>query len=313
MQNKFRSIAVYGGGGWGTALTTQIARNYAEVPLFLRNSEIAEEIANHHTNSKYLGSDIILSERIKPTTDLKHILNQEVIILAIPSYAFSNTIKLLKQSALNPSTILLIATKGLVPSPTRLLSEEIKSLLPNPFAFISGPNFAREVANDLLTPATIACEDIELADRLARSIESQNFTITTTSDIVTIQIAGAVKNIIAIKSGMYEALGHKENAKAGLITGGFKEILILSKHFGGDFETILESAVLGDLLLTCYSKTSRNTKFGYEFALSLEQKTFLANYPYLVEGAESARLILEWIRLYHLDLPIISSVAEELQ
>lgn len=309
---KFSSISVYGGGGWGTALACQIARNYETVPLFLRSKEIAEEIDTHHINSKYLGPDIKLSPNIKPTNDIAGLLDQEVIVIAVPSYALKNTLHNLKIAGLKEDTILLIATKGLIPFPTRLFSEEIKTLLPNPFAFISGPNFAREVALDLLTPATIACQNLEIANKLAISIASANFIITTTSDIITIQIAGAVKNIIAIQSGIYEALGHKENAKAGLITEGFKEIFILSQHFGGKFETTMESAVLGDLLLTCYSKTSRNTKFGYEFALSKNKADFLKNYPFLVEGAESAKLILEWIELYHLDLPVISSVAKEL-
>lgn len=309
--NKFERIAVYGGGSWGTALACQAARSSKKVELFLRDQNIITEILNHNTNAKYL-DNIKLPSNIHPSDELPRILDQEVIILAIPSRAFSDTIKLLKQAELSPTTVLLIATKGLSSEPIELLSDKIRSVLPNPIAFIAGPNFAKEVAGNLLTPVTIASQDINLAQRIAMSLATENFTTEITDDIATVQIAGAVKNIIAIKSGMYEAMGYGENARAGLITGGLQEIMALSKILGGRPETLLSYAVVGDLVLTCHSRTSRNTKFGYELGTKKDIRQLLKSYPYLVEGVESTKLIMGWVKKYNLDLPIISSVAREL-
>lgn len=309
MHNNFKTISVYGAGGWGSALACQIAKNYSKVPLFARRIEVIEEISSRNTNTKYLGEDIKLPPNILASNELEPILSSDVIIISVPSYAFIETIEKLKENGLKEDTIILIATKGLSSSPVRLFSDQITKIITNPFAFISGPNFAREVANNMLTPATIASCDINLAKDLKASIESSNFIVTTTTDITTIQIAGAVKNIIAIKSGIYQALGHGENAKAGLITDGLKEIMILSDKFGGKKESMLLPAVMGDLMLTCYSRTSRNTRFGYEFTLSENKEDFLKNYPYLVEGAESVKLIMELASHHHIKgLDIISSV-----
>lgn len=309
MYKNFKTISVYGAGGWGSALACQIARNYSKVPLFARRIEIIKEISSYNTNSKYLGADIKLPSNIVASNELEHILSSDVIIISVPSYAFIETIKKLKDNGLKEDIVILIATKGLSASPASLFSEQITKIVKNPFAFISGPNFAREVAKNLLTPATIASNDINLANHLKSSIESSNFIVTTTTDITTIQISGAVKNIIAIKSGIYQALGHGENAKAGLITDGLKEIMILSDKFGGRKESMLLPAVMGDLMLTCYSRTSRNTRFGYEFALSDNKEAFLKNYPYLVEGVESVKLIMELAKKHNIrNLDIISSV-----
>lgn len=314
MYKDFKSIAIYGAGGWGTALACQIARNYAKVPLFTRNELVKTEILLHHTNSKYLGRDINLPLNIAASNSLDDVINSDVIIISVPSYAFTAVINNLKNNGLKEDTIILIATKGLSSDPISLFSDEITKIIKNPFAFIAGPNFAREVASDMLTPATIASKDLMLAKHLKSAIESNNFIITTTQDIETIQIAGAIKNIIAIKSGIYQALGHGENAKAGLITTGLREIMVLSEQFGGQKETLLLPAVVGDLILTCYSKTSRNTRFGYEFALSMDKKNFLQNYPYLVEGVESVKLITELAKTHNITekLPVISSVWNDL-
>lgn len=309
---KYKHIAIYGGGSWGTALACQVAQNQPEVELFVRNGELAHEISSNNTNNKYL-NNIILPKNIRASTDLTRLINKEVIIIAVPSTVFVPTLFKLKEAGLQPNAVLLIATKGLADDPVQLLSDKVKSLLPNPIAFISGPNFAKELAQNLLTTITIAAEDIKTAEKLAASLISANLIITATSDIITVQIAGAVKNIIAIRSGMYDAMGYGENAKAGLITQGMQEIRTLSSALGGKVDTLLEPAVLGDLILTCYSKTSRNTKFGFELAKQPDTvEKFLKNYPHLVEGREAVGLIIDLANRYNLKLPIISSVAQSL-
>lgn len=314
---KFKNIAVYGGGSWGTALACHIARCYEDVPILVRENNIIDEILDNRTNSKYLGSDITLPSNIVPGNNLSAILDKEVIIIAVPSFAFQETLKILKDAGLSESVALLVATKGFGRDPTELLSDKVKAILPaNPLAFIAGPNLAKEVAQDLLTSVTIASLDVDLARRLAISLASQQFKVTITDYVVAMQVASAVKNIIAIKSGWYDAKGYGQNAKAGLITQGLQEIKILSEAIDGEIEDasiLYAPGILGDLVLTCYSKESRNTKFGYELGKNLDAENFLNQYSYLVEGLESAKLVLDFIRKYNLVLPVIESVIKELK
>ncbi|MBP7190400.1 MAG: NAD(P)H-dependent glycerol-3-phosphate dehydrogenase [Rickettsiaceae bacterium] len=309
----FPKISVYGAGGWGTAIASQLARKNDSVTLFARNRNVVDEISNYGTNSRYLGHDIILPENIIPTNDLERVLSSDLLVIAVPSVAFPESLRNLKQHGLKKDVVLLVATKGFASSPARLFSEDIEANFANQYAFISGPNFAREVARGMLTPATIASKDEGLSLRIKRAIESENFLVGTTRDIVTVQVAGALKNVIAIKSGIYNAMGHMENAKAGLITDGLAEIMELSKVLGGDFSSVLLPAVMGDLLLTCYSNTSRNTRFGYEMTLSKNKGEFLKSYNFLVEGRDSAVLAAEIAKKYGLNLRIISAVASSLE
>ncbi|WP_316353048.1 NAD(P)H-dependent glycerol-3-phosphate dehydrogenase [Candidatus Trichorickettsia mobilis] len=312
--NKFQHFAIYGGGSWGTALACAVSKVTKQVDLYLRDPEVIKEILQHRTNSKYFGT-VKLADNILPSNQVSVLKDQEVIIIAVPSTAIIQTINALRDIEISADTVLLIATKGVVGEPVQLLSEKIKSLLPNRIAFIAGPNFASEVVQDLLTSITIACEDIKLAEKIAASVESKNLVTSITADIITVQIAGAIKNIIAIKSGIFDAMGYKRNAKAWLITQGLQEIAVLSQALGGKAETLLQPGVLGDLVLTCYSKTSRNTKFGYELyhQSGHDINGFLKNYPYLVEGAESVKLITKLANKCGVDLPVITSVAQALK
>jgi glycerol-3-phosphate dehydrogenase (NAD(P)+) len=307
--NKFNRIGVYGGGSWGAALACQAARCNEIVQLFLRNQDVINEISRQGTIRKYF-DDMELPRNINPSSDISLLLDQEVIIIAIPSTAFNSTLLALKEVSLPPETNLLIATKGIGSDPIELFSDKIKAILPNPIAFISGPNLAKEVAKNSLSSATIASCDINLAGKLANSLTGDNFIVTTTDDIITMQIAGAMKNIIAIKSGIYDAKGYGENARAWLITEGLKEITLLSKALGGRRDIMTSPAVLGDLVLTCYSKTSRNTRFGYEFYQHKDRNKFLKSYTYLAEGLESIKLVLHIARKHDLELPIVTSVAK---
>lgn len=308
---SFNHIAVIGSGSWGSALACQVARRRDLVKLFVRDSNVVNEIINQRTNIRYL-KDLALPKNIQPTNQIQDLLNQQVIIIAVPSSTITDILLLLKKHDISQDIVLLIATKGIVNNPSELITERIKSLLPNPVALISGPNFAKEVVNGQYSTTTIASKNIALANKLACSLKTDNFVIDITDDIITIQIAGALKNIIAIKSGMYEAMGYGENARAALITQGIGEIKKLSVKLGGKIETLTSNAVIGDLVLTCYSKTSRNTRFGYDLASqSTDIKKF--QYHYLVEGIESTKSILNFTAQYKIDLPIVKSIAQALK
>lgn len=314
MIKTYKNFAVYGGGSWGTALACQIARVHGKASLFVRDKEAMVEINQHHINSKYL-ADVTLPSGVIAADNIADILHHEVIILAIPSVAFAVAIEQLKDAGLSPQTILLIATKGLANNPAELLSQQISKMISNEFAFIAGPNFAKEVALGNLTAVNIAATNIELATNLAYSISSENFIATQMDDIVTIQIASALKNIIAIKSGIYKAMGYGENARAYLITQGLQEIQTLSQALGGKAESLIQPAVIGDLVLTCCSDTSRNTSFGYELGMkrangNLLYKNSTAQEDKLVEGVKSLYLVLELAKTIGVILPTVQSVLD---
>jgi glycerol-3-phosphate dehydrogenase (NAD(P)+) len=305
---KDTTFSIYGGGSWGTALACHIASVTGKVNIYLRNEDTAKEINHSNHNSKYLG-DTKLHKSVKATTNLEDLKGADVIVIAVPSYSFDGCVNDIKKLKCSPDTILLVATKGISSNPVELFSDKLKRELPNPFAFISGPNFAKELAIGMYTSATISSEDPRLASEVAGILKSDNFPTYVCHDIVTIQIAGIVKNIVAIKSGIMSAEGHKENARAWLVTMGLQEIAAISSSLGGKASTLLDPAVVGDLILTGYSTTSRNTKFGYEFCRNGYSKDFLVNYPTLVEGVEAAKLIKKLIDP-KLSIPIISSVVE---
>jgi glycerol-3-phosphate dehydrogenase (NAD(P)+) len=253
-----------------------------------------------------------LPKGIVAISDINRSIEADVIILAVPSHAFESMLQKLKASGLRKDTILLIATKGLCENPSQLFSDKIEQELDNNYAFISGPNFAKEVAEDKFTSVTISSKNLEIAGQIASILKTDKLNTEISTDIITVQIASIVKNIVAIKSGIMQADGFGNNAKAWLISKGLQEIAIISKSLGGKPESLCLPAVIGDLLLTCYSVTSRNTKFGYEFHRSNYSKSFLENYPILVEGVASARLLTNFLKAKNLDLdlPIISSIAD---
>ncbi len=310
--NSFTNFSVIGSGSWGSAIACHLSRIHQSVKIYSDSQEIADEINNKKLNSKYLGS-ITLTSNLIATNQIEEILDSEIIFIAVPSSAFGNVLEQLKQYNIPSTTIFVIATKGISSEPIELLSEKFKRERANPFAFFSGPNFANEVALEKFTSATISSEDLLLANDLAKNLSTPYFEISTTDDIITIQIASIVKNIVAIKSGILEASDAGDNAKAWLITKALQEISLISKAMGGRQETLLEPAVIGDLILTSYSQNSRNTKFGFLMHQNQYSKDFISSYPILVEGAEAAKLIESFVLKYNIklsDLPIINSVVK---
>lgn len=307
---KINKIVVYGGGSWGTALANYASTISNDSYVLTIENEVAEDINVNSQNSKYL-KNIKLHRELKASTDISIIGDADIIIIAVPSFAFTDAITAVKEHGVSPDTVILIATKGLAENPVELFSSRIKQLLPNnKYGFISGPNFAAEVAKGMPASMTLSSTDIRLTERLQRYLTTDVMEITITNDIITQQIAGIVKNIIAISSGILAAKGGGENARATLISKGLKEIAIISKHLGGKPETLVEPAVVGDLILTSLSDTSRNTTFGREFHNSGYSSDFIDNYPILVEGVQSARLLSQLIDLNQLDVPVVRNIAE---
>lgn len=308
----FKKISVIGSGSWGTAIACHIASIRASVKLYSLSLEAIDEINHYHTNSRYL-ANTPLPKNISATNDITDILDSEVIFIAVPSSSFADLLLQLKQHSVLNDTVFVIATKGIASDSLELLSDRFVRDFSNPFAFFSGPNFAKEVAMQKFTIGTIAANDINLARNLAVDLASDNFELSAIDDIITPQIAGIVKNMIAIQSGILIAAKAGDNARAALVTKALQEVAFISRALGGKIETMLSAAVVGDLVLTSYSQISRNTKFGIKFFESNFSQEFLASYPVLVEGISAARLMEAFLNKNNLDLdnvPVIKSILD---
>lgn len=303
-------IIVFGGGSWGSALANYAATISKTTQIITIEQDVAQDINDNHTNSKYL-KDIRLNTQITASVGIVGLDSVDIIIIATPSFAFTETLNSIASMNISQDAILLIATKGLAEDPVELFSSRLKKILPdNRFGFISGPNFAAEVAKNMPASMTVSSENLDLAQELQSYMSTDVMEITYTDDIITQQIAGVMKNIIAISSGILTAKGGGENERATLLSKGLKEIAIISAYLGGRVDTIVEPAVVGDLVLTSLSSTSRNTTFGREFHNSGYSKSFIADYPMLVEGVQSARLLSQLVDFNKLDVPVVRNIAK---
>lgn len=303
--NKF---AVIGAGGWGSALACMFARSTNQCLIYAKNPNIALEINTSHTNHKYL-QNTQLPDNLFASTNFMDIFDYEVIVIATPSNSFCSIVSQLKPH-LKPDTIILVASKGISDQPIQLFSDKIATTVPNEFAFIYGPNFAKEVAEGKESAITIAAQNSQISNKIISYLTSPEVKTESTTDIVTVQIASMTKNIFAIQSGILQAQGAGENIRAALISQALTEISLLSVHLGGDYKSLSLACVAGDLVLTCYSQTSRNTKFGYDLHNNHYSKEFLDNYPILVEGIHCARILKKFITQYQLKLPIIERICQ---
>lgn len=309
--NYGAKIAILGGGSWGTALAALVRRAVGRAYLYSHHQNIIEEINQKNTNSRYLPA-IKLPDRIYATNQLENLLDSEIIIIAVPSIAFAQMMQEMLDAGLDQKVILLVATKGMCNQPARLFSEYLETICPNQYGFITGPNLASEVAKDQLTSIVITAKEQNIAEFIANLLATKQLKTSSSTDIVTVQIASLVKNIVAIGAGMMRAEGAGENALAWLISAASKEIAIISKKLGGQVDSLFSPAVIGDLVLTSYSTKSRNYQFGYQFCKNNYAKNYLTNYPQLVEGVNASRLLAEYLEKYDLAIPVISSIMHKL-
>jgi glycerol-3-phosphate dehydrogenase (NAD(P)+) len=295
-------INVIGSGTWGTALALVGARANNQVIIYSRDKFITDDINNEHKNSSYLPS-INIPESIKATSNLVEILCSEAIIISIPAQNLRQICIELKELGLNPNVILIICSKGIEQNSLKLMSEVVAEILPlNKIAILSGPNFAQQVADDLPAITSIAANDINLSTMLANNLKNINFRIYPNKDIIGTQIYGAVKNVLAIASGISTGMKLGENAKAAIISRGIVEINTLSLAMGGKEDTLLSPAGIGDIHLTCSSAASRNTSYGIALANNQAPKDCL------VEGFFTCKSINSLANKYNIQMPICQAV-----
>ena len=302
-------IAVLGAGSWGTALAIQFARGGGPVRLWGRDAAQLAHMARARCNERYLPSaQFPPSLAIEP--DLTAALaGVRDVLVVVPSQALRSLLKELAPR-LAPQMHVAWATKGFEQGSGKLPHEVAREELGSArsVAVLSGPTFAREVGAGLPTAMTVASADPAYADSLARELSSANFRAYTSTDIVGVEIGGAVKNALAVGAGLSDGLGFGANTRVALITRGLKEMTRLGVARGAQPQTFMGLAGLGDLVLTCTDDQSRNRRFGLLLAAGRTPQAALAEIAQAVEGYAAARAIRAVAARAQVEMPLCDVV-----
>jgi glycerol-3-phosphate dehydrogenase (NAD(P)+) len=307
--NAAATVAVLGPGAWGTALALLLARNGHEVRLWGHDPEEIAPLRRDRENRRYLPG-IPWPPALTAGVDLAEALaGVDMALVVVPSHAYAETLARLR-ARLPETTGFAWATKGLEPGGGRFLHEITTEMLGErrPAAIVSGPSFAREVALGLPTAVTVAAWDADHAHRVAALLHGSNLRAYTSSDVIGVELGGAVKNVLAIAAGIADGLGFGANARAALITRGLAEMVRLGVAVGGQRETFMGLAGIGDLVLTCTDDQSRNRRFGLAIGRGATAAAAHAAIGQVVEGAVTAREALRLARRHGVEMPITEQV-----
>jgi glycerol-3-phosphate dehydrogenase (NAD(P)+) len=300
-------VGVIGAGAWGTALACAAERAGNDVVLQDYESDVADAINNSHTNPIYL-PNTTLNPNIRATTQLKDVVDCDVVLLVSPAQYVRSTCQQLKP-IWNNAVPLLICAKGIELESGMILSEILDAELPAAeIGILSGPTFAIEVANAQPTACTLAMNDMERAMELVEILGSERFRLYASDDIVGAQIGGAVKNVLAIASGMASGKGFGDNARAALITRGIAELVRLGLAKGAKAETLMGLTGMGDLTLTCNSMQSRNFSLGFALGQGQKLEDILKARKAVTEGVFTAKSVCKLANSLQVDMPICEGV-----
>lgn len=302
-------IAVLGAGSWGTALAIQFARAGRVTRLWGRDAAHLAELGRDRRNVRYL-SEAVFPQSLGVEADLAQaVADAEDVLVAVPSHAFRQLIGSL-QPLLREHMRLAWATKGFELSSGKLPHQIAIEVLGtrHPMAALSGPTFAREVGAGLPTAMTVAASDGEFALALAKSLSGLNFRAYTSTDIIGVEVGGAVKNVLAIGAAISDGLGFGANTRIALITRGLVEMTRLGVALGAQRETFMGLAGLGDLVLTCTDDQSRNRRFGLAFAAGKSVAEAERAIGQVVEGVAAARAVMQVAARMQVDMPICRQV-----
>jgi len=300
-------IAIVGGGSWGTALAIHLARSAGAVRLWAREPEVVEGIRTRRRSPWYL-SDLEIPSGVDATTEVAEaVRGASLVVVVVPSEFFAATLK--SVGPLSDAVPIVTATKGFDPERHLRMSEVVGEQFPHArVAALSGPTFAREVALGRPTAAVIASRDDALAGELQKRLGAREFRLYANRDVVGVETGGALKNVMAIATGLVDGLGLGENARAALITRGLAEMTRLAVALGAMSATLAGLAGLGDLVLTCTGSLSRNRQLGIaltrgETVAAVEDRTRM-----VAEGVRTVTSALALARRYGVSMPICQEV-----
>jgi glycerol-3-phosphate dehydrogenase (NAD(P)+) len=303
-------IAVLGAGAWGTAMAINLAPRHA-VTLWTRSPAHRAAMETSRTNEKYLPGFAFPSPlEVSDDCDAA-VRSAELAVIAVPTSALRDTLQHARSNARAPVVLLC---KGFEPGTAKLPQQVCAEVLDrgSPSATLSGPSFAEEVARGLPTAVTLASRDAEIAREAARALHSPAFRVYSGDDVIGVEVAGAVKNVMAIAAGICDGLGYGLNARAALITRGLAEITRFGVALGGRAETFMGLAGAGDLILTCTGDLSRNRRVGLKLAGGVPLAAILAELGHVAEGVNTARELDRLAAGLRIEMPITRAVCRVL-
>lgn len=313
MAQPTASVAVLGAGSWGTALAALIARHGVATTLWGRDTAVVEAIDRDHENPRYLPG-IPLPETLRATTDLAAaVRGVDFVLVVVPSHAFTETLRAL--APLSPAGAgVAWAAKGFEPGSGRFLHEVAAEVLGEdvPLAVVTGPSFAKEVAQGLPTALTVQGDDAGFVQQVADTLHGPEFRAYTGSDMRGAELGGAMKNVLAVATGVADGMELGLNARTGLITRGLNEMLRLNAAIGGRPETLMGLAGLGDLVLTCTGDLSRNRRLGLALGRGKSVQEAVREIGQVVESVQTADEVMRLADRYGLELPISGNVRDVL-
>ena len=305
-------VAVLGAGSWGTALAVQLARNGVATTLWGRTPQAIVEMATTRRNARYL-PDLELPDALQLSAMLEPTVRDAgTLLLSVPSHAFDELLDAIA-AWVAPGVGIAWATKGFDPGSGRFLHELVAEHLPgHPAAVVTGPSFAREVALGLPTALTVHSSDAAFAHDVAQQLHSPRFRAYTGNDVLGAELGGAMKNVLAVATGVADGMQMGLNARAGLITRGLAEMLRLGAALGSRAETLMGLAGLGDLVLTCTGDLSRNRRLGLALGRGVGLAQAIAEIGQVVESVQTVDTVMKLAAESGVELPITALVQKVL-
>jgi glycerol-3-phosphate dehydrogenase (NAD(P)+) len=302
-----RQVAVMVAGSWGTALASVLADNGVYVRIWTRNADQAHEINTSHTNRKFL-KDMQLSERIRATTNAEEAVADADTVLFVATSASMREVAGIASPFITAEMAVIHATKGFeaesLKRMTTVLAEELPQINPQRIVVLSGPSHAEEVIKRCPTTVVVAAEELDAAEQAQDLLINSYFRVYTNPDVPGVEVAGALKNIIALGAGLSDGLSFGDNAKAALLTRGLAEIARLGIAMGANALTFTGLAGVGDLVATCTSQHSRNWRAGYMLGQGKALDEVLQSMGMVVEGVKTAKAAYALSQSHEIAMPI---------
>lgn len=300
-----KKIAVIGSGGWGTAAAVHLNKLGHEVTLWSWLKEESDNLKNTLENKPFLPG-VALPSDIIFTSDIGCVKDKDLVVLVTPSKAIRSTARSMA-SYVSKDTVVVILSKGIEDKTLKTLSDVAHEEIPQAkIAVMSGPSHAEEVARGIPTTNIAASEDIDAAKLVQSIFMSETFRVYTGTDVLGVELGGALKNVIALCAGVLDGLGYGDNTKAALMTRGIKEIASLGEKMGANLETFWGLSGVGDLIVTCTSMHSRNRRAGILIGKGKTADEAIAEVNMVVEGIVNCNAAYELSKKYNVDMPIIT-------
>ena len=308
-----KNITLLGGGSWGTALAKLLSENGHKVTVWLRDENQCQTLRTERVNKKYLPK-VQIPENIVFTSDINEaVKDARILLLVTPTQMIRNVLKQIKDEY-KRDKIIINASKGIEIGTMDLVSDIVNEETKNcTFAVLSGPSHAEEVGLSMPTAITIACENKDVAEEIQDMFMSTYFRVYTNEDVIGAELGGALKNIIALGAGISDGVGYGDNAKAALMNRGIVEIARLGITMGADVHTFYGLSGIGDLIVTCTSKHSRNWNAGYLIGQGLTKDEAIKKIGMVVEGIPTTYAAYALSKKLNVDMPIVDAMYDILE